>query len=156
MASPIGFVTNQQVTGLRNQIWLPEPNGKKKHGKWPVSLGINMKYNNNNNNGIFPYLPPTASVMQILLVTLIATPTRLNQPDGNVWNSFGVLGLDIDSYLVFEGMAPDLFTSHGGRRLFEGEGKKRGGVESCFWRIEMEDRQLNELLSLLFSLSLAW
>lgn len=60
-----------------------------------------MKYNNNNNNGIFPYLPPTASVMQILLVTLIATPTRLNQPDGNVWNSFGVLGLDIDSYLVF-------------------------------------------------------
>lgn len=59
-------------------------------------------------------------------------------------------------YLSFNELLLDLLNSHGGRHAFKGELKNREGVERCFCRIEMEDRQLKVLLlSLVFSLSKA-
>jgi hypothetical protein len=46
----------------------------------------------------------------------------------------------------------DLLNSHG-RQPFKGDCSSNEEVDSCFCRIEIEDKQLKALLNLLFSLS---
>lgn len=50
----------------------------------------------------------------------------------------------------------DLLNSHAGKQPFKGDCRSMEDVDNCFCRIEIEDRQLNELLSLLLSLSIGW
>lgn len=59
-------------------------------------------------------------------------------------------------HLSFSDPLLDLFNSQGGRQPLNGERRKRDEVDNCFWRIEMEERQLKVLVSLLFSLSYGW
>lgn len=50
----------------------------------------------------------------------------------------------------------DFLNSHDDKQPFRGDCRNSEEVDKCFCRIEIEDRQLAALLSLLFSLSLVW
>lgn len=56
-------------------------------------------------------------------------------------------------HLSFKELLLDLFNSHGGRKPLKGDCRNKEDVDNCFCRMEIEDRQLNALRSLLFSLS---
>lgn len=56
-------------------------------------------------------------------------------------------------YLSFNELLLDLLNSHDGRHPFKGELRKREDVDRCFCLMEIEDKQLKALLSLVFSLS---
>lgn len=58
-------------------------------------------------------------------------------------------------YLSFKEPLLDFerFSCHGGKQPLRGDCRNNDDVESCFCLMEMEDKQLNELLRLLFSFS---
>lgn len=59
-------------------------------------------------------------------------------------------------YLSFKEPLLDFLDSHGGKQPFKGDCRNNEEVDNCFCRIEIDDRQLNALLRLLFSLSYGW
>jgi len=152
-------VKNQQDTTITQSSMTKWEKGKrkKKHG---FHLVLTCKTTTTTTTTTtLPYLFPTACCAK--LTHLFDYYTHLAQ-QGRMSSGKWCLKLLRrvetwhDSYLSFRGMAPDLLNSHGRRHLFTGEGRRRGEDDSCFWHIEMEDRQLNELLNVLFSLSSAW
>lgn len=58
-------------------------------------------------------------------------------------------------YLSFKELLLDFdrFSCHGGKQPLRGDCRNKDDVESCLCLMEMEDKQLNELLRLFFSFS---
>lgn len=80
--------------------------------------------------------------------------TLLSNMEFMGWGEGGIYLLT--NYRSFNERLLDRRNSHDGKQPFKGDCKNNEDVDNCFCLDEIDDKQLNELRSLLFSLSRSW
>lgn len=115
-----------------------------------------MTNENSNSPNIYPTCSQNDHLVRNAVYSLLITTTHLQKINTNITLETS-LERKINHYLYLTRslIKPllDRFNSHGGKNPFSGDCINRDDVESCLCLNDIDDRQPNVLLSLLFSLS---